>query len=118
MAQAHREGRLQGTQSGTSIDRIGSVALRPIATMNNAAWETARTKAGLGDLHVHDLRHTVGMRLREAAVPKTTISDLLWHATKDMTDDYSVAQLQGLTMRSRKSVRTQAAESQPVDDQT
>ena len=24
MAQVHREGRLQGTQSGTSIDRIGS----------------------------------------------------------------------------------------------
>ena len=79
-----------------NLDAPPSMPYRPIGTMNNTAWQTARTKAGLGDLHVHDLRHTVGMRLREAAVPKTTISDLLWHATKDTTDDYSVAQLQEL----------------------
>jgi len=52
-----------------------------------------RREAGLGDLHVHDLRHTVGMRLREAGVPESTISDLLWHATKTITLHYSVAQV-------------------------
>lgn len=41
---------------------------RPVQTMNNCAWQTARHKAGLGDLHVHDLRHMVGLRLREADV--------------------------------------------------
>jgi len=30
----------------------------PVQAMNNTAWQTARSKAGLGDLHVHDLRHT------------------------------------------------------------
>ena len=61
--------------------------------MNNTAWQNARRRAGLGDLHVHDLRHTVGMRLRETGVPEGTIADILWHSTKTMTQHYSVAQI-------------------------
>jgi integrase len=63
----------------------------PIETMNNSAWQNARLKAGLGDLHVHDLRHTVGMRLREAGVRRETISAVLWHSNDSITDHYSVA---------------------------
>jgi integrase len=66
---------------------------RRISTMNNTAWQTARKAATLGDLHVHDLRHTVGMRLREANVLEGTISDILWHRTKTTTQHYSVAQI-------------------------
>jgi integrase len=44
------------------------------------------------DLHVHDLRHTVGMRLREAEVREETIADILWHTRQGMTAHYSVAQ--------------------------
>ena len=66
---------------------------RPIETMNNTAWQTARKAAKLGDLHVHDLRHTVGMRLRESGVAEGTISDILWHSSKTMTQHYSVAQI-------------------------
>lgn len=66
---------------------------RRIEAMNNTAWQTARKAAGLGDLHVHDLRHTLGMRLREAGVAESTISDILWHSTKTMTQHYSVAQI-------------------------
>ena len=69
---------------------------RPIQKMLNTAWETARTKAGLADLHVHDLRHTVGMRLREARVSENTISEVLWHARGDITLHYSVAQVREL----------------------
>ena len=65
----------------------------PIQTMNNTAWQRARKVAELGDLHVHDLRHTVGMRLRESGVQEGTISDLLWHSTANMTRHYSVAQI-------------------------
>ena len=57
-----------------NVDEVPVMDYRPIRTMNNTAWQTARKKAGLGDLHVHDLRHTVGMRLREAAVPESTSS--------------------------------------------
>ena len=65
----------------------------PMETMNNTAWQRARQEAGLGDLHVHDLRHTVGMRLREAGVKEETISDILWHNRRGMTAHYSMAQI-------------------------
>ena len=39
---------------------------RPIETMNNTAWQSWRERCGLHGFRVHDLRHTVGMRLREA----------------------------------------------------
>jgi len=61
--------------------------------MNNTAWQRARREAGLRDLHVHDLRHTVGLRLREANVEERTISDILWHTRSGMTAHYSVAQV-------------------------
>ncbi|MGQ0547978.1 MAG: tyrosine-type recombinase/integrase, partial [Betaproteobacteria bacterium] len=53
----------------------------------------ARAKAGIPDLHVHDLRHTVGMRLREADVREETIAAILWHTRPGMTAHYSVAQV-------------------------
>jgi hypothetical protein len=52
--------------------------------------------ADLGDLHVHDLRHTVGMRLREAGIREETIADILWHVRQGMTAHYSVAQVSEL----------------------
>lgn len=64
-----------------------------VETMNNSAWQRARRLAGLGDLHVHDLRHTVGMRLRESEVREETIADILWHNRPSMTAHYSVAQV-------------------------
>ena len=63
-----------------------------VETMNNSAWQRARRLANLDDLHVHDLRHTVGMRLREAEVREETIADILWHTRQGMTAHYSVAQ--------------------------
>lgn len=65
----------------------------PVDTMNNTAWQNGRKKAGLGDLHVHDLRHTVGLRLREAGFPEATRAEVLWHSTKTMTGHYSMAQI-------------------------
>ena len=76
-----------------NLDDEPAMAYRPIDTMNNTAWQTARTKAGLSDLHVHDLRHTVGMRLREAGVPESTIGDILWHTSPSITRHYTVAQI-------------------------
>lgn len=76
-----------------NLDEAPAMAYRPVETMNNTAWQNARQRAGLGDLHVHDLRHTVGMRLREAGVGPQTKSDILWHSTGTMTDHYSIAQI-------------------------
>ena len=69
------------------------MAYHPIGTMNNTAWQNARAAAQLGDLHVHDLRHTVGMRLREMGVHESTVADILWHKTRTMTQHYSMGQL-------------------------
>lgn len=76
-----------GKTSETSVERDWN----PIGTMNNTAWQNARLRAGLGDLHVHDLRHTVGMRLREAGVSDKTRSAILWHSNESITDHYSMA---------------------------
>ena len=65
----------------------------PTQKMNNPAWQSARRRAGLGDLHVHDLWHTVGMRLRHAAIPERKQDEILWHSKKDMTSHYAVAQV-------------------------
>jgi len=76
-----------------NLDDAPVMPYRPISRMLNTAWRNARTAAKLGDLHVHDLRHTVGMRLREAGVEESTISDLLWHSSGSITRHYSVAQI-------------------------
>ena len=68
-----------------NIDQTPAMSYRPIETMNNTGWQNARRSAGLGDLHVHDVRHIVGMRLREAGVPESTVADILWHSKKTMT---------------------------------
>ena len=62
------------------------------------------TKAGLEDAYltdvrVHDLRHTVGMRLHETNVRESTVSDILWHQHRTMTGHYSVAQIEELVAR-------------------
>jgi integrase len=76
-----------------NLDLAPAQAYQPITRMNNNGWRTARAAAGLGDLHVHDLRHTVGMRLREAGIGESTIADLLWHSTPSVTHHYSMAQI-------------------------
>lgn len=76
-----------------NLDKVPAMPYRPIQVMNNTAWQNGRKAAGLGDLHVHDLRHTTGMRLREAGVSEGTISAVLWHSTANVTQHYSVAQV-------------------------
>jgi len=83
-----------------------------VETMNNNGWQTARKAVGLQDVRVHDLRHTVGMRLREAGVREETVSDILWHSRGTMTAHYSVAQvrelLDALNLITDESSRTNA----------
>ena len=40
----------------------------PITVMNNSAWQSARKRAGLSLVRVHDLKYTFGRRLRAAGV--------------------------------------------------
>jgi integrase len=71
-----------------NLDRPPAMPYRPIETMNNTAWQSARRRAGLDGLHVHDLRHTFATRLATAEVPESTVSELLWHAKKSVSRTY------------------------------
>lgn len=73
--------------------RVKKPKFRPIETVNNTAWQKWRGRRGLGDFRVHDMRHTVGMRLREAGVSEATRADILWHTREGMTPHYSMAQV-------------------------
>lgn len=53
------------------------------------AFETARTKAGLGDVHLHDLRHTAASHLLMAGVDIRTLAEILGHKTLQMVCRYT-----------------------------
>ncbi|MGB5079901.1 MAG: hypothetical protein WBO23_04065 [Burkholderiales bacterium] len=58
--------------------RILNLAARKWRDEDGRTWlDAPRKKAGMPDLHIHDLRHTVGMRLREADVREETIAAIL-----------------------------------------
>ncbi|MGE5514939.1 MAG: tyrosine-type recombinase/integrase [Bacteroidota bacterium] len=52
-------------------------------------WDTARTRVGLKDVNLHDLRHTFASRLVMRGVPLLTVSKLLGHASIQMTMRYA-----------------------------
>ncbi len=52
------------------------------------AFETARKKAGLSGLRLHDLRHTFATRLIQSGVDVFTVQKLLGHSTITMTMRY------------------------------
>ncbi|MCP4473201.1 MAG: site-specific integrase [Gammaproteobacteria bacterium] len=71
---------------------------RPRDRMNNRSWRSARMRAGLDDVRVHDLRHTFGRRLRAAGVSFEDRQDLLGHCSGRMTTHYSPAEVKQLQL--------------------
>jgi integrase len=57
--------------------------------MNNTASQSARRRAGLAHVRVHDLKHTFGRRLRDAGVSFEDRQDLLGHRAGRITTHYS-----------------------------
>lgn len=62
-------------------------------------------------LHIHDLRHTFGYRLRQAGVDKQTRSELLGHCASDMTEHYSMADLNQLYESANSIIKPVHSES-------
>ena len=52
-------------------------------------WYTVRTEAGIGDVRLHDLRHTVASQATLAGVPLTVTARLLGHSDVRMTMRYA-----------------------------
>jgi integrase len=69
---------------------------RPIKHMLNSGWKLARTRAGLPQVRVHDLKHTFGRRLRAVGVSYEDRQDLLGHRSGRITTHYSAAELSRL----------------------
>jgi integrase len=80
---------------------------QPIHYMNNTTWQSARKKAGLTQVRVHDLKHTFGRRLRTAGVPLETRKVLLGHKTGDITSHYSAPELSELIRAANAVLKTQ-----------
>ena len=68
----------------------------PLTVMNNSGWQSARRRAGLSQVRVHDLKHTTGRRLRAAGVSFEDRQDLLGHKSGRITTHYSAAELENL----------------------
>lgn len=48
-------------------------------------WDECRSELGLGDVTIHDLRHTRGQRLVDSGVPIEVVADLLGHKDISIT---------------------------------
>ena len=68
----------------------------PITVMNNSGWRSARKRADLSQVRVHDLKHTFGRRLRAAGVSYENRQDLLGHKSGRITTHYSATELENL----------------------
>jgi len=68
----------------------------PITVMNNSGWKSARKRAGLSLVRIHDLKHIFGRRLRAAGVSYEDRQDLLGHKSGRITTHYSAAELENL----------------------
>jgi integrase len=59
------------------------------------AWRLACKRAGIQDLHFHDLRREAGSRWLEGGVPLQTVRDWLGHANISQTSTYLESTLKG-----------------------
>ena len=82
-------------QRGKHPEYVFTYKGRPVTTINNSGWKTARFKCNL-PARVHDLKHTFGRRLRAAGVPIETRKVLLGHRNGDITTHYSAPELEEL----------------------
>jgi integrase len=76
-----------------------------VTKIHNSAWKRARVEAGLPKVRVHDLKHTLGRRLRAAEVSVETRKVLLGHRNGDITTHYSAPELEELIVAANKVCR-------------
>jgi len=71
--------------TSTTIARVFHRNGTPIKDYTTA-WKLARTKAGLSNRVVHDLRRTAARNLRRAGIPEHTAILLTGHKTRHVFD--------------------------------
>ena len=103
-------------QRGVNSDYVFTYRGNPVNSLHNTGWKTAWAKAGLpvepGILRgVHNLRHSLGRRLRGAGIPLETRKVLLGHSNGDITTHYSAVELGELLDATEKIVDRNVAQS-------
>jgi len=70
---------------------VFSSPMHPDKPLSNALhfWHRARKEAGLDDVRLHDLRHTVASQAVARGVPLSTVARMLGHADPKMTLRYA-----------------------------
>jgi integrase len=86
---------------------------RPMGRMNNSAWKRARTRAGLPQVRIHDLKHTFGYRLRTAGVSFEDRQDLLGHKSDHITSFYCQPDVERL-VAAAESVNRSKSHKTPI----
>ncbi len=84
---------------GKHATHVFSYRGRPLRQMGRDGWCNARQRVGR---RVHDLKHTVGRRLRAAGVSFEDWQDLLGHKLSRITTHYSGAELSNLIAATNK----------------
>jgi integrase len=74
----------------------------PVLRILNSGWKRARNAIGLPHLRVHDLKHTLGRRLRAAGVSFEDRQDLLGHKSSRITTHFSAVELSRLVEAAEK----------------
>jgi integrase len=77
--------------------------------MHTNGWKSARARADLIGVRIHDLRHTFGRRLRATGVSYEDRQDLLGHKSSRMTTHYSAAEIKNLIDAANKLCDTQVS---------
>jgi integrase len=86
----------------------------PMKRMNNSAWRSARTRAGLLTVRVHDMRHTFATRLRALGVSHEDRATLLGHKTGSITTHYSAPDFRRLLDGVNKLCDPSLSDAEPI----
>ena len=89
-------------QRGKHPEFVFTFRGKPNLKMLNSGWQDARVRAGLAHVRVHDLKHTVGRRLRAAGIGFEDRQDLLGHKSGRITTHYSGAEIVNLIAAANK----------------
>lgn len=84
------------SQRGKHATCVFTYKGKSITGMHRSAWKKARKRVCLEFVRIHDLKHTLGRRLRAAGVSFEDRQDLLGHRSGRITTHYSSAELQNL----------------------
>ncbi len=83
-------------QQGKNTQHVFTYKGKPVIRTLNTAWIRARKTANLEKVRVHDLKNTLGRRLRATGVSFEDRQDLLGHRSDRITTHYSAAELSRL----------------------